>query len=164
VALSDICFEFLQAVSSAAEELARGVHHYSDPDYPLGYGSEIDTLRMASVAVREAPYDPEAGARLLRLAASVMAFHDTPPDTDQSRARRTAMKELIRTLEAELNGDDTTAVPAIVHNVVEETGYTRAASDRLKTILPKLGKTAYDVTIKIISDIGSATAKKILGL
>jgi len=74
------------------------------------------------------------------------------------------MKELIRTLEAELNGDDTTAVPAIVHNVVEETGYTRAASDRLKTILPKLGKTAYDVTIKIISDIGSATAKKILGL
>lgn len=87
MALSDICFEFLQTVSSAAEELARGVHHYSDPGYPLHYGSEIDALRRASVAVREAPYDPEAGARLLRLATSIMAFHDTLPDTDQSRPR-----------------------------------------------------------------------------
>jgi hypothetical protein len=38
------------------------------------------------------------------------------------------------------------------------------ASERFKTMLSKLGKSAYEVAIKIISDIGSATVKKMLGL
>jgi hypothetical protein len=31
-------------------------------------------------------------------------------------------------------------------------------------MLPKLGKSAYDIAVKIIGDIGSATVKKILGI
>jgi hypothetical protein len=56
------------------------------------------------------------------------------------------------------------AVPALVRNVVQETRYTASAAERPKKLLPKLGKTAYEVTIKVVTDIGAATAKKILGL
>jgi hypothetical protein len=85
VALSDACFDFLHAVSQAAEQLAESVHHYSDPNYPIRYGSEVGALRRACFAVKDAPYDPEAGARLLRLAASVKTAHDTPPETEAVR-------------------------------------------------------------------------------
>jgi hypothetical protein len=37
MALSDSCFEFLQAFSKAAETLAREAHYYFDPTYPLSY-------------------------------------------------------------------------------------------------------------------------------
>jgi hypothetical protein len=164
MALSDSCFDFLQAVSTAAADLARDVHHYSAPDSPIAYGSEIDALRRACAAVTGAPYDPETGARLLRLAASVMAFHDTPPETQEASTREADMRKLVRLLQDALDGDDAAAVPSVVENVVTETGYTRRAADRLNVMLPKLGKSAYDVAIKIISDIGSATVKKLLGL
>jgi hypothetical protein len=74
------------------------------------------------------------------------------------------MKNLIRLLQADLDSNDQTTVPAIIENVVVETGFTAQAAERLKTLLPKLGKSAYDIAIKIISDIGSVTVKKILGL
>ena len=164
MALSDACFEFLETVASAADELARGVHHYSDPEYPVRYGAEIDALRRACAGVKEAPYDPEAGARLIRLAASVMAFLDAVPDTEQARMRMAATTQLIRILESELKGDEALAVSALIRNVVVDTSYTKKASERLKTILAKLGKPTYETAIKIISDIGSATAKKMLGL
>jgi hypothetical protein len=45
-----------------------------------------------------------------------------------------------------------------------ETAFTEPASLRLKAMLSRLGKPAYEIAIKVISDIGSATAKKILGL
>jgi hypothetical protein len=49
-------------------------------------------------------------------------------------------------------------------NVVAETRFTPQAAERLKAMLSKLGKSAYEIAIKIISDIGSATVKKMLGL
>jgi hypothetical protein len=58
----------------------------------------------------------------------------------------------------------TPGILAVVQNVVTETGYSKRAAERLKTLLTKLGKRTYGVAIKIISDIGSATVKKILGL
>jgi hypothetical protein len=164
MALSDSCFEFMQATADAAEALAIAVHHYAAPDYPISYGIEIDALRRACAAMKESPFDPESGAELLRLAASVMTFHDTPPDTPESLARDVEMKKLIKLLQATLESDDRTTVPAIIENVVVETRFTPQAAERLKVMLPKLGKSAYDIAIKIISDIGSATAKKMLGL
>jgi len=165
MALNDSCFEFMQATADAADALAAAVHHYAAPDHPISYGLEIDALRRACAAVKESPFDPEAGAELLRLAASVMTFHDTPPDTPESLAREFDMKKLIRLLQATLDYDDkTTVVPAIIENVVVETRFTALAAERLKTMLPKLGKSAYDIAIKIIGDIGSETVKKILGL
>jgi len=61
MSLSDACFEFLQANTKAAEELATAVHHYAAPDYPIAYGIEIDALRQACLTLRERPYDAEAG-------------------------------------------------------------------------------------------------------
>jgi len=164
MALSDSCFEFLAAVASAASTLAEEVHHYSSPDYPISYGAEIDALRRACVAVAEVPYDPEAGARLLRLAGSVMRFHDTPPDAAERSNRQAEVKKLIQLLERELDKAETDGISAVVESVASETPYTERAAKRLKSWLPKLGKSAYEMAIKVISDVGSATAKKILGL
>jgi hypothetical protein len=93
-----------------------------------------------------------------------MAFHDTPPDTPESAHRETEMKRLICLLEEPLDSSEKAAVPAVVNNVLVETKFTPLAAERLKGMLSKLGKSAYDVAIKIISDIGSATVKKMLGL
>jgi hypothetical protein len=78
--------------------------------------------------------------------------------------RETEMNTLIRLLEDAFEGDQESIVPAVVKNVIVEAKFTPQASERLKTTLPKLGKSAYEVAIKIISDIGSATVKKMLGL
>ena len=67
-------------------------------------------------------------------------------------------------LEEPLDSSEKAAVPAVVNNVLVETKFTPLAAERLKGMLSKLGKSAYDVAIKIISDIGSATVKKMLGL
>jgi hypothetical protein len=45
-----------------------------------------------------------------------------------------------------------------------ETDQTVTATGRLKMMLSKLGKSSYDVAVKIVSDVGAATAKKMLGL
>jgi hypothetical protein len=96
-------------------------------------------VHCACLAVKDAPYDPEASARLLRLAATVMIAQDTPPDTE-ARSGHAATIKRRRVLEAELDGDDALVVPALVRNVVEETRYTAVAAKRLKGLLPKLGK------------------------
>ena len=164
MALSDSCFEFLQTMGEAAGKLAKDVHRHSDPDNPIAYGAELDALRRACTAVAEAPYDPEAGSRLIRLAASVMRYHDTPPGTAEASQREGELKKLVRLLEEAVDADDAAGLPAMVENVATESQFTTSASRRLKRLMPKLGKSAYEVAIKIISDVGSATAKKILGL
>jgi hypothetical protein len=165
MALSDSCFEFLWSVEAVAASLAEAVHHYSAPGYALAYDSEIDALRRACAAVKADPYDPKAGALLLELAVSVMTFHDTHPlDKVGAIRRKKEMRRLIRLMQSELNDDDAISVPAIVSNVVAETQYTPVAVRRMKELLSKLGASAYDAAIKIITDIGSATVKKILGL
>jgi hypothetical protein len=45
-----------------------------------------------------------------------------------------------------------------------ETPRTQIAALKLKRLLPKIGKTTYDVAIKVVSDVASETAKKTLGL
>jgi Uncharacterized protein conserved in bacteria (DUF2321) len=140
------------------------VHHYSAPDYPIRYGGEIDALRRACAEVKDSPFNPEAGSNLLRIAAAVMTFQDAPPNTAQRSAHQRKMNELVRLIQAELSEDEVSAVPAIVQNVIVETGYSKRAAEKLKVMLPKLRKSSYDIVIKIISDIGSATVKKILGL
>jgi hypothetical protein len=65
-----------------------------------------------------------------------MTFHDTP----ESLVREAEMKKLIRLLQATLDDDDQTTVPAIVDNVVVETRYTPQAAERLKTIAAETWK------------------------
>ena len=163
MALSDSCFEFLQAFGKAAETLAREAHYYSDPTYPLRYGKEVDALRRAAALTSESPYDPEAGARLLRLATSVMQYLDTPPG-EEANQRQAEMRQLITILQSELDPEEAAAVPAVIQHVVAETPYTEGAVGRLKQMLGRLGATSYEVAVKVITDIASATAKKMLGL
>lgn len=164
MALSDACFEFLDAVSKAAHELADAAHYYSALDNSLRYGEEIDTLRRACIAVTDAPYSPEAGVRLLRLAASIMRYHDTPPGNLSEQEREAEMMKLVGLLRSNLGDKDASAVPSMVEHITRETPFTVRAAQRLADLLPKLGKVAYDAAIKIITDIGSATAKRLLGL
>ena len=63
-----------------------------------------------------------------------------------------------------LDASDAASVPAIVQNVVHENEFMEHAVTRLLTMLPKLGKATYDVVIKVVTDVGSVTAKKMLGL
>lgn len=162
--MSDACFDFLAAVGAAARELSEQVHWYSAPDYPLRYKEEIDALRRACASVAESPYDAETSARLIRLAASVMRYHDTPPGVPEHAEHREEMNTLIQLLQADLCAEDAEAVPAVIENVVQDSRFTESAAARLKAMLPRLGKVAYDAAIKILTDIGSATAKKMLGL
>lgn len=162
--LSDACSDFLRSVMEAIDQLAEDVHFHSAPSSPIPYGPEIDALRRACLAASEAPYDPEAATRVIRLALSTIRFHDTPPGAEQEKERKAEMTRLIQALQKDLDPDDAAAVPAVVEQIVTETPYSAKTAQRLKLMLSKLGKPAYDVAIKIIGDVASATVKKTLGL
>jgi hypothetical protein len=93
-----------------------------------------------------------------------MAYHDTPPKTREETERRAAMASLVRTIQAELDPEEAAAVPAVIEQVTAETPFTRQAAERLRAMLSKLSKPAYDLAVKIISDVGAATVKRLLGL
>jgi hypothetical protein len=135
MALSDVCAEFLHAFQRTAESLAEGVHHYSAPDYPIPYGWEVEGLRKACADVRQEPFDPEAGARLLSLATAVMRFHDEVPGSPAIDARRAEMYRLIRLLQDGLDESDAAFVPLVVADVVVETQRTPEASRRRRRLL-----------------------------
>jgi hypothetical protein len=162
--LSDSCHKFLTTVSDAARKLAEEAHWYSDPDSSFRYGQEVDALRRACVEVADDPMKVEAGANLLRLARSVMQFHDTPPGMAETDARQAEMLALVRLLQAELPPDQAKDVPAVVKGLGQDGPAGEQAGSRMKGLLTRLGKPAYDMAIKIISDVGSATVKKLLGL
>jgi hypothetical protein len=93
-----------------------------------------------------------------------MRFHDAPPGTTKATHRHDEMRKLVQLFQKELDEHDAEGVPAVVENIVSESPFTEAAANRLKRLLPKLGKSAYEVAIKVITDVGSATAKRLLGL
>jgi hypothetical protein len=162
VALSDACFDFMDTVRSATRELARAVEQYAKS--PLDYGNVVDALRRACAEVADARWDPEAAVRVIRLATSVLAYHDTLPDDPALAERQAQMARLIEILRSDLDQEDAAEVERIIPDVVNETSLTKRAALRLKQILPKLGKASYDIAVSVISDIASETAKKILGL
>src|SRR4051812_9745468 len=102
MALSDSCYEFLQAVGDAARKLAEGARHYSSPDYPVRYGDESGALHRASMSVADTPLIPEAAARLIHLAASVMNYHDSPPGCPDAPELRQKMEALSQSALTEL--------------------------------------------------------------
>src|SRR5690242_9725539 len=74
------------------------------------------------------------------------------------------MAKLVLVLRSGLDTADAEGVEALVENIARDTPFTQNAAARLKGMLPKLGKSAYDIAVKIISDIASETVKKIMGL
>jgi hypothetical protein len=95
----------LERVKDASRKLADDARHYSSP--PFRYGGEADALRRASVRAAEVQDDPEAVARLHRLAAAVMHYHDTPPGHPDEPELRREMEALVRLVQAEPGPDDT---------------------------------------------------------
>ena len=163
MALSDSCFDFLTSVADAAGQFAKEAYHYSAPDYPIQYGPEIDALRRTAAIVRDHPYDSEAGARLLKLASTIGRALDTAPGSPELEAREKEMNELIQVLTKQVSGEDAESLPSIIKNVVTDTPYTEKAAGRLKEILSKVGKSTYDIAIKVIGDIATVAAKKLMG-
>jgi hypothetical protein len=162
MALSDACFEFLEAVCTAAQRLSAAVEEYGQP--PFGYGEEIEALRQTCAEAADAPWNTEVGARLLRLAAAVLAYHDTVPGAQVEAERQAEMAKLVLVLRSGLDTADAEGVEALVENIARDTPFTQNAAARLKGMLPKLGKSAYDIAVKIITDIASETVKKVMGL
>ncbi len=108
---------------------------------------------------------------MFRLAAPVMMYLDTQPDDPALPQRGAEVHALsvqvnsLTTIPQEgLDPKEVAVVPSMVLSLVEDTQFTPVAVSRLQGMLPKLGKASYDIAIKIISDIGSATIKKSLGL
>jgi hypothetical protein len=160
--LSDECFEFLETVREAAQALAERSAHYAKP--PFRYGEEIGALLGACVEVQATPWNEEAAIHLIRLAGSIMSYHDTPPGTYGESERLKRMNALVRIFRFDLGDEEADEVAMLVPELTSDTPKAESAARKLKPILLKLGKVSYELAIKIISDVASATVKKILGL
>lgn len=66
--------------------------------------------------------------------------------------------------ESELSARDRQELDSALPDVLRDTPKTESASLKVKRILGKLGKPLYEVSIKVITDVASETAKKTLGL
>jgi hypothetical protein len=160
--LSDACFEFLEALREAAQELGRQVGHYANS--PLGYGEEIEALIVACDNVQVRPWNEEAAVRLIRLAGSILNYHDTLPGSPDETARLERMNALVRIVRSDLGEDEANEVAALIPVLTADTPNAENAARRLKPIFLRLGKVGYDMAIKIITDVASETVKKIFGL
>jgi hypothetical protein len=161
--LSDSCFDFLQSLREAAEELAQATAHYAKP--PFRYGDELDALLVACRDVQRAqPWNEEAAIRLIKLAGSVLTYHDTPPGSDDQPARLERMNSLIRIVRSDLGDAQANEVASLIPDLTSDTPKAESAALRLKPILSRLGKVGYDMAIKIVTDVASEIAKKTLGL
>jgi hypothetical protein len=160
--LSDACFEFLESLRDAAHALAKESTPYAK--MPFRYGDEIDAILSACRDVQTEPWNEEAAIRLIRLAGSILSYHDTPPGSDDEPARLKRMNALIRIIRSDLGEEEATEVAALVPDLISDTPQAESAALRLKPILLKLGKVGYDVAVKIITDVASEVVKKTIGL
>jgi hypothetical protein len=92
--LSDSCSEFIQQFREAGQTLDDDARHYSSP--PFEYGEEIDALRRSCTQITKDPFHPEAGAHLLRLALSIMSYHDAAPGNPNEEKLEAEMFDLAR--------------------------------------------------------------------
>lgn len=63
-----------------------------------------------------------------------------------------------------LDESDMAVFESALPDVIRETPKTESATLKVAKVLKGLGKPAYDVSIKVLSDLASETAKKALGL
>jgi Uncharacterized protein conserved in bacteria (DUF2321) len=160
--LSDACFEFLESLREAAQALAEQSAPYAK--MPFRYGEEIDALLTACREVQAEPWDEKAAIRLIRLAGSILNYHDTAPGSPGESARLDWMNALVRIVRSDLGEAVANEVATLVPDLTSDTPKAESAALRLKPILLKLGKVGYDVAVKIITDVASEVVKKTIGL
>lgn len=78
--------------------------------------------------------------------------------------RQEAIANAIEVVQMEMDAADAAFVPELVNMVIIEAPRTEVAALKLKKLLGKLGRPAYDVSINVLSDLISETAKKALGI
>jgi hypothetical protein len=78
--------------------------------------------------------------------------------------RQQALAAAVEAVQLELDEQAGAAAAALIPDIAVETPRTEIAAYKLKKLLAKLQKPAYDVAIKVVSDIASAAAKKHLGI
>lgn len=78
--------------------------------------------------------------------------------------RQNALAAAVEFLEMELEGSAASEAAALVLVIAAESPRTEVAALKMRKILGALGKPAYDIAIKVVSDVASETAKKTLGL
>ena len=162
--LSDSCFDFMHGIAELAQQLADDAHYYGAPDYPIRYGIEVDALKQASLKVADYPMNPEATEDLIRLALSVLRFHDSYPGWPGYDERERQMRDLIRLFQSNVDDVERDEIASLIPDIARNDERGGAAASRLLTLMGRFGKPAFDIAIKILSDIASATAKKALGL
>ena len=156
--LSEACFEFLESLRDAAQLLAQKSAHYAKSSFR--YGEEIDALLVACGDVqRQKPWNEEAAIRLIRLAGSILNYHDTAPGSPGKSAQLDRMNALVRIVGSDLGDAEANVVAALVPDLTSDTPKAESAALRLKPILLRLGKVGDDA-IKIITDVASEIAKK----
>ena len=161
--LSDACFEFLEALREAAGVLAQQAALHVNS--PLRYGDELDALLVACRDVqRRQAWNEEAAIRLIKLAGSILIYHDTFPGSDDQPARLERMNSLIRIVRSDLGDAEANEVASLVPDLTSDTLKAESAALRLKPILSRLGKVGYDMAIKVITDVASEVVKKAFGL
>jgi hypothetical protein len=72
------------------------------------------------------------------------------------------LQEILK--ESSLTAEEISEFEAAIPDIVRDTPKTQSATLKLRRLLPKVGGAVYDVTVKVITDIASETAKKTLGL
>jgi hypothetical protein len=134
--LSDACFEFLESLRDAAQALAQQSAHYAKS--PLRYGEEIDALLVACNDVqRPKPWNEEAAVRLIRLAGSILNYHDTSPGSDDQPARLERMNALIRIVRSDLGDAEANEVAALIPDLTSDTLALRDPLWSTRIIRPK---------------------------
>jgi hypothetical protein len=136
--LSDSCFDFLQSLREAAGALADESAHYANP--PFAYAEEIDALLVACSEVQAHPWNEDAAIRLIKLATSIMTYHDTPPGSDDESARLERMNALVRVVRSDLGDAEANEVASLVPDLASDAPKAESAALRLKPILSRLGK------------------------
>lgn len=162
MALSDACAEFIWEIEAATKRLAELVEHYSGS--PAAYGIEIGGLCKACADVMRDPDDHAAVTRLVQLAVATRRAHDTVPYAPEWDNRHEKLRELAQVLATDVGEAQAHEILCLLPTIATDTPQAAGAAQRLKELLPRLGKAAYDIAIKVISDLASETAKKLLGL
>ncbi|MBB5695511.1 DUF2321 domain-containing protein [Muricoccus pecuniae] len=78
--------------------------------------------------------------------------------------RQASLASAVEILEMDLEGQDAVDAAALVPLIATENPKTELAALKLKRLMSKMTKPAYDVAIKVVSDLASETAKKMLGM
>lgn len=120
----------------------------------------IDACESCSTPIRGKYHNPNAfTSRPVPVPAYCLGCGNAYPWQEEAVAN---LRAILR--EGDLTDDEVEIAEAALPDVLRDTPKSESAALRFKRVLGGLGKPAYDVAIKVVSDLASETAKKTMGL